>query len=344
MATTIGRTFFRHTHRQRQRRVLSTKVVGNHHIKRIQRNRTANVPVASHTHRGAGHNDDDYEYLRDAVATALVDRLDDMKHSFPLALDYGSGRGHLYRAICAEESLVEYNDTIGPPGGIGGIRKLVQIDSAEHLLTIGQHKEVYGKERCDTYRLAVDNEEDKLPFPAGTFDLVLSSCALHRMNDLPAVFKEIHRVLKPDGCFLFATIGGTETLAELRIVLQLAELERRSGMGRPRVGPFTDSSDLSSLLQQSNFKLLTVDIDTHKLAYPNAAILMEHLRRMGESNTLDTAPSPETFLAATSLYEHMFRFDDESVEATVQVIYGIGWTPHSSHPQPLARGTATHKI
>jgi NADH dehydrogenase [ubiquinone] 1 alpha subcomplex assembly factor 5 len=218
------------------------------------------------------------------------------------------------------------------------------MDSAEQLLAAGAQQEVTGRERCDTYRLTVENEESKLPFPDGTFDLVLSSFALHRMNNLPFVFKEIHRVLKPDGCFLFATIGGSETLAELRIVLQLAELERRSGLGRPRVGPFAESSDMASLLQQSNFKLLTVDIDTHKLAYPNAAVLMEHLRRMAESNTSETEPSPETFLAAASLYEHLFRFDDESVEATVQVIYGIGWTPHSSHPQPMQRGTATHKI
>lgn len=312
----------------RAKRFLSTKTAGNQSIKKIQRNRAI--------HR-------DYDYLRDAVAIALVDRLDDMKHSFPLALDFGSGSGHLYRAICADDALVEY-DTPGPPGGIGGIRKLVQLDSAEVLVAHGENETVEGKERCDTYRLVVENEEAKLPFPDGTFDLVLSSCAFHRMSDLPSVFKEIRRVLKPDGCFLFAAIGGLQTLSELRIVLQLAELERRGGLGRPRVGPFAESSDMASLLQQSNFKLLTVDIDTHKLTYPNAAVLMEHIRRMAESNTSNTMPSMETFLAASSLYKNMFPYDKESIEATVQIVYGIGWTPHESHPEPMERGSATHRI
>lgn len=321
--TSLLKTFRRST----RRRFLSTRIAGDQNIKKIQRNRA--IP--------------DYDYLRDAVANALVDRLDDMKHSFPLALDFGSGSGHLYRAICADDSLVEY-DTPGPPGGIGGIRKLVQLDSAQNLMFRGEKEAVAGHERCGTYRLLVDNEEEKLPFPDGTFDLVLSSCALHRMNQLPSVFKEIHRILKPDGCFLFAVIGGLETMSELRIALQLAELERRSGIGRPRVGPFVESSDMASLLQQSNFKLLTVDLDTHKLAYPNAAVLMEHARRMAESNTSDTIPSLETFLAASSLYEHMFRYDEESIEATVQIVYGIGWTPHTSQPTPMERGSATHSM
>ena len=54
------------------------------------------------------------------------------------------------------------------------------------------------EERCGTYHL-VGDEEGPLPFPDGTFDLVLSSGALHWVNDLPGLLLDINRILKPDG-------------------------------------------------------------------------------------------------------------------------------------------------
>lgn len=51
--------------------------------------------------------------------------------------------------------------------------------------------EFEGMERVDTYRLEGE-EENQLPFPDGTFDLVISSCAFHWVNNLPGLFKEAH--------------------------------------------------------------------------------------------------------------------------------------------------------
>jgi NADH dehydrogenase [ubiquinone] 1 alpha subcomplex assembly factor 5 len=56
--------------------------------------------------------------------------------------------------------------------------------------------------------------EEELPFDDSTFDLVTSSMSLHWCNDLPAALKEIRRVLKPDGCFIGAMLGGN-TLNEV---------------------------------------------------------------------------------------------------------------------------------
>uniref|UniRef100_A0A7S4R6L3 Methyltransferase type 11 domain-containing protein n=3 Tax=Ditylum brightwellii TaxID=49249 RepID=A0A7S4R6L3_9STRA len=202
-------------------------------------------------------------------------------------------------------------------------------------------------ERCGTYKLVAD-EEARMPFPDGTFDLVISSTALHWVNDLPNMLLEIKRVLKPDGCLMFAMVGGA-TLTELRSSLVLAELERDGGVS-PHVGPFVDFSDVGSLLTSAGFTLPTVDIDTIKIGYPNAMILMEHLQRMGEGNaSLQRREriGVDTFLAASCIYDEMFKLDDDGddgVEASAQIIYAIGWTPHESQPQPLERGTAKHKV
>lgn len=320
----------------------STHNAFNRPQKRKQRD---NAARAIKTWRTSKSNDVvEYDYIRTEIATRLVDRLDDMKRAFPLALDLGAGSGHIYRAICANDALEGYDTE--PFGGIGGVRKLVQLDASHTLLHRDADLPVEGSHRCDTYRLAANDEEDALPFPDGTFDLVISSCALHWVNQLPQVFAEIHRVLKPDGCFLLAMMGGTEILPELRAAMVLAELEREGGVS-PHVGPFVQATDVGSLLQRAGFALPTVDVDTHTVTYPDATVLMEHLQRMGESNASlqrRKRVSLDTFLATACIYDELFPSDDGDIEASMQVIYAIGWTPHESQPKPLERGSATHKV
>ena len=328
-------------------------------LKRQQRNNAARATLKWRSSNNNNNNISDdgiinYDYIRDEIAARLVDRLDDMKRAFPLALDFGAGAGYVYRAICADDALVgnDDNNTLG--GGIGGVRKLVQLDTAATLLHRDDDDDTVawpGAHRCDSYRMLVEDEEGKLPFPDGTFDLVMSSCALHWINDLPRVFSEIHRVLKPDGCFLLAMMGGSETLPELRAALVLAELEREGGVS-PHVGPFVQLVDVGSLMQRAGFALPTLDVDTHRVSYPNAAVLMEHLQRMGESNAAlkrRKHVSKDTFLATACIYDGMFPAPvdgsgESAIEASVQIIYAVGWTPHASHPQPKERGSATHKV
>ena len=292
------------------------------------------------------HIDDsavDYDYFREEIARRLVDRLDDIKVSFPLALDLGAGTGSVHRMICSESSF----DGIG---GIGGVRKLVQLDSSELMLYCNDDRPVEGLERCGTYKMVAE-EEERLPFPDGTFDLVVSNVAMHWINELPAVMKEIYRVLKPNGCFLFAMIGGA-TLPELRASLVMAELERDGGVS-PHVGPFCELSDIGSILSSAGFQLPTIDVDTLKVAYPNSMVLMEHLQRMGEGNACINRrqrTSLDTFLASACIYDTQFGLEtdegieEDTIEASVQVIFAIGWSPHESQQKPLERGSATMKV
>ena len=91
-------------------------------------------------------------------------------------------------------------------------------------------------EGIDVQRLAMDMDGGELPFADDSVDLVTSCLAMHWVNDLPGVFREVQRVLKPDGVFIGAMFGG-DTLVELRVALQLAQLEREGGLA-PRVSPF----------------------------------------------------------------------------------------------------------
>ena len=145
---------------------------------------------------------------------------------------------------------------------------------------------------------------------------------------------------------MFSMIGGA-TLPELRIALTLAELERKGGVGT-HVGPFVELSDVGALMQNAGFALPTIDIDTVEISYPNAAVLMEHLQRMGEGNASlrRDFTGRDVFLAASCLYAELYPLEDGSkdIKASAQVIFAIGWTPHESQQKPLKRGSATHRV
>ena len=352
----------------------STALAFDRQIKRLQRDGAAQAQrkwrqdavISSSSSSSSTTDAIDYDYFREEIASRLVDRLDDIRRDggFPLALDIGSGPGYVHRSICSD-------DAFDGPGGIGGVRKLVQLDSSEVMLNrdVGfgggdaDADTFEGSDRCSTYRLHAD-EETKLPFPDGTFDLVLSSASIHWVNDLPGLLAEAKRVLKPDGCLMFAMVGGS-TLSELRSSLVLAEMERDGGVST-HVGPFVDFADVGTLLTAAGFTLPTVDIDTIKLGFPHAMVLMEHLQRMGEGNACasrrgttnnsdGTSTGPrmgaDAFLSAACIYDSMYKlevddgvYDNDSVEASVQIIYAIGWTPHESQQKPLERGSASHKV
>ena len=247
----------------------------------------------------------------------LADRLDDIRRSFPLALDLGCRDGALKRRL----------------GARGGIATLIQSDIAPEMAAA-----------AGPPSLAAD--EEFLPFGAETFDLVLSCLSLHWVNDLPGALLQIRHALKPDGLFLAALLGG-ETLKELRQVLLEAELEVEGG-GSPRVSPFADLRDLGGLLQRAGFALPVADLDSISLTYDNAFALMQDLRALGETNAVAEqrrhASRRETLLRAAALYQDRFARPDGRIPASFQVLYLTGWAPHASQQQPLRPGSARGRL
>lgn len=69
-------------------------------------------------------------------------------------------------------------------------------------------------------RLAV-GDAVKLPYSAGTFDVVMANHMLYHVADIEAALVEIRRVLKPNGV-LMATTHSVQTMPELRSLLRRA--------------------------------------------------------------------------------------------------------------------------
>jgi len=258
-----------------------------------------------------------HDFLLCDVAERLIDRLQDISRTFPLALDLGCHTGEIGRML----------------GRHGGIDTLVQCDLSPEMA-----------HRAGEYAVAAD--EEALPFAPAAFDLVLSSLSLHWVNDLPGSLLQIRQTLKPDGLFLAALFGGG-TLVELRNCLMEAESEIVGGVS-PRVSPFADLRDAAGLLQRAGFTLPVADRDTVTVTYENAFKLFADLRGMGEGNAIQERQRRFTrrtiLLRAAELYQSRHAQPDGRIDATFNVIFMHGWAPHPSQQAPLRPGSAQSRL
>lgn len=255
---------------------------------------------------------DKYDFLRAAVAERLLDRLDDIRRSFPLALVQGCDAAWLRPHL----------------GSRGQVERIVSMDA---VAGAGLH--------------AVGDEEF-LPFAEGKFDLVIALLNLHWINDLPGALIQIRRVLKPDGLFLGAMLGGS-TLSELRQAWLAAEAEIEGGAS-PRVSPMAETLDGAALLQRAGFALPVADSEVIPVTYGDAFGLMRDLRGMGETNATMARRKAftrrATLLRMAEIYQQRFAGPDGRIPATFEMITLTGWSPHESQQQPLRPGQATQSL
>ena len=260
------------------------------------------------------------DFLRVRAAGDLVERLEAIMRSFPLAVDLGAREGAFARALTDSPAKAR-------------IGHLIETDLSLAM--------VHGRPGP---RLVAD--EERLPFAAESLDLVVSTLALHWTNDLPGVLSQIRRALKPDGLFLGAILGGS-TLNELRWALTQAEIEVTGGAG-PRVSPFAGAYDGASLLQRAGFALPVTDTDIATVRYEHPMRLLQDLRAMGETNVLvDRARRPlsrRVLTRACELYAERYSDPDGRVRATFEIVTLTGWAPHASQQQPLKPGSARTRL
>ncbi|GAU22249.1 hypothetical protein TSUD_227850 [Trifolium subterraneum] len=257
--------------------------------------------------------------LLHTVADNLLDRLQDVKKTFPSALCLGGSLQAITRSL----------------RGRGAIEKLIVMDASHDMVQRCKNDYHASNNPDNTDTMFVVGDEEFLP--------IKENClGLHWTNDLPGAMIQSMLALKPDGLFLAAILGG-ETLKELRIACTVAQMEREGGIS-PRVSPLAQVRDAGNLLTRAGFNLPGVDVDEYTVKYESALELIEHLRAMGETNALsqmNTMLKRDTALATAAIYDSMFASEDGTVPATFQVIYMTGWKEHSSQQKPKRRGSAT---
>lgn len=186
----------------------------------------------------------------------------------------------------------------------------------------------------------VQADEDRLPFPPASFDLIVSAGVLDSVNDLPGALILARRALRPDGLFL-AAFAGAGSLATLRAVLRETEGERPVA----RIHPQIDVRAAGDLLTRAGFALPVSDTETLTVRYSNLFGLLRDLRGMAATNLLPGTPPLTRGALARAAAAFAERADaDGKTAERFEIVYLTGWAPDPSQPKPARRGSATASL
>lgn len=167
----------------------------------------------------------------------------------------------------------------------------------------------------------VNADAEKLPFAAGSFDLVLSTSTFQWLSSLDLAFAEVRRVLTPGGTFCFALFG-EKTLFELR-----DSYKKVLGGGADRSHSFFSRSDVLEALQRGSFSGSKVSSEMELEIHPDVPELLRSLKRIGAGSAAPAATGGlserRVMLDMMEVYRREYGRNG-AIPASYEVLYGWG--------------------
>ena len=253
--------------------------------------------------------------LQHAVEARLLESLDYLDARKPgVVLDLG----------CGPASAAAFMQRRWPKA------RVLALDLALPMLRESATRERWNPLRRHPQRICADARA--LPLAEGSVDVVFSNLCLQWIEDLPAVFAGLRRVLRPGGLLLVSTFG-PDTLHELRDAFAAAE--RASAEPAPHVSPFASIAQFGDALMAAGFRDPVLDRDTTVTRYRDLRELMRELRAIGATNALQarrhTLTGKARFARATQCYVEQFAQDGQ-LPATWETITAMAWAPAPGAP------------
>jgi malonyl-CoA O-methyltransferase len=248
---------------------------------------------------------DDHAVLQKEVESRLLERLIFTRNPPSTVLDLGCGTG---RGSVALHQAFRGAQVISLDWSTGMLKRL--------------------SSRCETppAPFPVCADFGSLPLPAASIDLIFSSLALQWCFDLGAALSELRRVLRPDGLFLFTTLG-PDTLHELRDAW--GQVDRL-----PHVYEFQDMHEVGDALVAAGFAEPVMDVEYITLKYPDVRSLLCGLKNIGASNAARARANGLTGKGQwRTMVESYERYrNDDRYPATWEVVYGTAFGPAEGQP------------
>jgi malonyl-CoA O-methyltransferase len=273
------------------------------------------LPAKHDVQRSFGHaaaTYDEHAFLQREMVNRLFDRLDYIKLDPKRVLDLGSGTGYV-----SEKSRERFPKT-----------EIIAIDLAPQMLQFAKKRlpqtpalaRLLGRSPSQHF---ICGDAESLPLANESIDAVISSATL-QWCDGELVTKEVSRVLKPNGLFMFTTFG-PDTLKELRSAFREVDV-------KPHINEFVDMHDLGDMLVAAGFADPVMDQETITLTYADLKSMLRELKGIGAHNVLpDRARGlmgKTQWQNLTNAYEK-FRVDTR-LPSSYEVVYGHAWKPEFS--------------
>lgn len=242
---------------------------------------------------------DSVSLLQQTITDRLLEAFEHINIRPSLILDLGSGTGY-------------------------GSRNLKQLFRKARIFQLDLSVEMLKASRKQSPLFFSKNhflcaDANKIPLNSNSIDLVFSSLMLQWCSGLDAVFKEVMRVLRPGGVFLFSSFG-PDSLKELRESWQKAD-------DHVHVNAFVDMHDMGDALMRNGMDAPVLSVEHIVLTYDECKQLMRELKSIGAHNINNgrrrTLTGKQRLDKVIKHYE-TFRCENK-LPATYEVIYGHAW-------------------
>ncbi|MFA6231485.1 MAG: malonyl-ACP O-methyltransferase BioC [Rhodanobacter sp.] len=260
----------------------------------------------------AASNYEQHDVLQREVQTHLLERLDFYKEQQPKrVLDVGAGTGRGSALLKQRYPKAE----------------VIAMDLALPMLRAAKSHSSW---RRPFERVCA--EASALPLADRSIDVLHSNLCFQWIDDLPTLFGECMRVLKPGGLMVFSSFG-PDTLKELRAAWAEADQQ-------PHVGRFLDMHDVGDAMLAAGLRDPVLDVFRYTLTYSEPRKLLEELQGLGATNADQTR---ERGLTGKSHYRRMLAAYetmrvDGRIPATWEVISAHAWGPPAGQPRRIDGG------
>jgi malonyl-CoA O-methyltransferase len=252
-----------------------------------------------------------HDALQREVQAALLERLDFYLETPLRVVDVGAGTGRGTALLKQRYPKAE----------------VIALDLALPMLRAAKQHNSWLKPF-----MRVCAEVTHLPLADHSVDVLHSNLCFQWVDDLPALFGECMRVLKPGGFLAFSSFG-PDTLKELRAAWAEADQQ-------PHVGRFLDMHDVGDAMLNAGLRDPVLDVFRYTLTYSEPRKLLEELQGLGATNA-DRARARG--LTGKSRYRRMLAAYetmrvDGRIPASWEVVSAHAWGPPVGQPRRVPGG------
>jgi malonyl-CoA O-methyltransferase len=232
------------------------------------------------------------------IRARLLERLDLVRLEPQVVLDLGAATGHASRALKDRYRRAD----------------IFAFDMSVDMLRTAEAQQRWLRR---FHRICGDAH--RLPLRDASVDLVFSNLMLQWCNEPDAVFRELRRVLRPDGLISFTTLG-PDSLQELRRAWAGVD-------GHTHVHRFIDMHDLGDALMRNGFAEPVMDTERLTITYPDLDALIGELRGSGSVNLAAGRPMGLTGSRRARRFRdaETLAIRGNVITLTLEVVYGHAW-------------------
>ena len=200
---------------------------------------------------------DQADFLHRETEEGLLERLQPLTLQPKLILDCGCATGGAAKTL-----LAKYRPD-----------RLICGDISARMLAAAKRKRGWFSKQRE-----VQLDAGRLPFASDCIDLIFANLLLPWLDDAPAFFSEVARVLRPGGVFAFSSLG-PDSLSEVRTAWTSVDNEQH-------VHRFPDMHNVGDELMRCGLSNPVLDVDYQNVSYRDFDRAVEDLTAVGGRNSL----------------------------------------------------------